>query len=98
MNATKDSSTVFGYFVSLVTVFGALNWMSVLVSYLCMIKGMKAQNIPRSVLPYRNFLLPWGAYIALFLTCLVILFSGYAAFPSSPWTSSSPATSASPST
>ncbi len=80
MNATKDSSTVFGYFVSLVTVFGALNWIAVLVSYLHMIRAMKVQGVPREIMPYRNPLLPWGAYIALFLTALVIIFSGYAAF------------------
>jgi len=80
MNATKSASTVFGYFVSLVTVFGALNWVAVLVSYLAMINAMKAQGVPREVMPYRNILLPWGAYIALFITILVILFSGYAAF------------------
>jgi len=80
MNATKSASKVFGYFVSLVTVFGALNWMSVLISYICMIRGMKAQGIPRSAMPYRNVLLPWGAYIALFITALVIFFNGFAAF------------------
>lgn len=80
MNAKKDSQTVFGYFVSLVTVFGALNWISVLVSYLAMCRGMKAQGIPRSEMPYRNPLLPWGAYIALGITMLVIVFSGYNAF------------------
>ena len=80
MNATKDSSTVFGYFVSLVTVFGALNWISVLVSYLAMLRGMKAQGISREIMPYRNPLLPWGAYIALAITILVIVFNGFAAF------------------
>ncbi|KAH6624083.1 amino acid permease/ SLC12A domain-containing protein [Chaetomium sp. MPI-SDFR-AT-0129] len=80
MNATKSSATVFGYFVSLVTVFGALNWIAVLVSYLAMMRGMKAQGIPREVMPYRNILLPWGAYIALAVTALVIIFSGYSAF------------------
>jgi len=80
MNATKDSTTVFGYFVSLVTVFGALNWVAVLVSYLAMMRGMKAQNIPRSAMPYRNPLLPYGAYFALAITILVIIFSGYNAF------------------
>ena len=80
MNATKSASTVFGYFVSLVTLFGALNWVSILVSYLAMIKAMKAQGVAREVMPYRNILLPWGAYLALFLTALVIIFNGYAAF------------------
>lgn len=74
MNVSSDASTVFGYFVSLVTVFGALNWISILVSYHCMLQGMKAQGIPRSVMPYQNPLLPWGAYIALFVTILVVCF------------------------
>ncbi|KAK4041099.1 amino acid permease/ SLC12A domain-containing protein [Parachaetomium inaequale] len=80
MNATKSAATVFGYFVSLVTVFGALNWVAVLVSYLAMIRAMKAQGVAREVMPYRNILLPWGAYIALAITALVIIFSGYSAF------------------
>lgn len=80
MNATKDASTVFGYFVALVTVFGALNWIAVLVSYLAMIKAMKVQGIPRSIMPYRNPLLPYAAYPALAITILVIVFSGYGAF------------------
>ena len=80
MNVSKDAGTVFGYFVSLVTVFGALNWIACLVSYIAMTKGMKAQGIPRSVMPYRNPLLPWGAYIALGITIVVIIFNGFAAF------------------
>ncbi|KAK3357964.1 amino acid permease/ SLC12A domain-containing protein [Lasiosphaeria hispida] len=80
MNASKSSGTVFGYFVSLVTVFGALNWVAVLVCYIAMLRGMKAQGIPRSVMPYRNPLLPYGAYFALGVTILVIVFSGYTAF------------------
>ena len=80
MNATTGASTVFGYFVSLVTVFGALNWMSVLISYLGMVKAMKVQGVSRQVMPYRNILLPWGAYIAIAITSLVIFFNGFAAF------------------
>jgi len=80
MNATKSAATVFGYFVSLVTVFGALNWVAVLVSYLAMIKAMKVQGVERRIMPYRNILLPWGAYIALAITAIVIIFNGYAAF------------------
>lgn len=80
MNVTESASKVFGYFVSLVTVFGALNWISILVSYHCMLQGMKAQGIPRSVMPYRNPLLPWGAYLAFAVTVLVIFFNGFAAF------------------
>ena len=80
MNATNGAANVFNYFVSLVTVFGALNWVAVLVSYLFMIRAMKVQGVPRETMPYRNPLLPWGAYIALFITILIIIFQGYTAF------------------
>ncbi|KAK7713541.1 hypothetical protein SLS63_012063 [Diaporthe eres] len=44
MNAAKNSSQVFGYLVSLFTVFGTLNWVSVLLSYINFTRGMKAQG------------------------------------------------------
>ncbi|KAJ0332289.1 hypothetical protein COL5a_001997 [Colletotrichum fioriniae] len=80
MNVAKSSSQVFGYLVSLVTVFGTLNWVSVLTSYICFTRGMKAQGIPRSLMQYRGPLQPYGSYFALLVTILVVLFNGYNAF------------------
>ncbi|KAK7544921.1 amino acid permease/ SLC12A domain-containing protein [Phyllosticta citribraziliensis] len=80
MNVSKSSSTVFGYFVSLVTVFGTLNWLSVLLSYLQFTRGMRAQGISRKIMPYRGPLQPYGAYFALVITILVTFFNGYNAF------------------
>lgn len=76
MNVTKSSSTVFGYLVSLVTVFGTLNWISVLVSHVRFVQGMKAQGIDRSRMPYRGPLQPYGSYFALIVTMLVVFFNG----------------------
>lgn len=76
MNVTKSSSTVFGYLVSLVTVFGTLNWISVLVSHIRFVQGMKAQGIDRSRMPYRGPLQPYGSYFALAVTILVVIFNG----------------------
>lgn len=76
MNVSKSSSTVFGYFVSLVTVFGTLNWISLLTSYICFRQGMKAQGISASALPYRGFLQPYGAYFALAIVILITIFQG----------------------
>lgn len=76
MNAAKNSSQVFGYLVSLVTVFGTLNWVSVLLSYINFTRGMKAQGIPRSIMPYRGPLQPYGSYCALGITIIVIFFNG----------------------
>ncbi|OMP88971.1 putative amino-acid permease [Diplodia seriata] len=80
LNISKSSSTVFGYFVSLVTVFGALNWVSILISYICFSRGLRAQGIRREDLPYQGFLQPYASYISLVITVLLILFNGFDAF------------------
>ena len=76
MNVSSAASTVFGYFVSLVTVFGTLNWINILVAYIGFVRGMKAQGIARSEMPYCGPLQPYGAYMSLVLTCLITFFNG----------------------
>ncbi|KAL1638591.1 hypothetical protein SLS58_008804 [Diplodia intermedia] len=55
LNISKSSSTVFGYFVSLVTVFGALNWVSILISYICFSRGLRAQVITVLLILFNGF-------------------------------------------
>lgn len=81
MNASNSSAEVFGYLVSLVTVFGALNWINVLVAYVWFMQGMRAQGIPRSSMPYQAMLQPYGAYVALFMTILLVFFNGMSRIP-----------------
>jgi len=65
--ASKDSLAVFGYFTSCVTIFGSLIWVSsfvikpepladrqicILSSHIGFMRGMKAQGIPRTTLPF----------------------------------------------
>ncbi|RSL48152.1 hypothetical protein CEP53_009650 [Fusarium sp. AF-6] len=80
MNASKSSSTVFGYLVSLVTVFAVLNWVAILITHIRFRQALKAQGIAASDLPYVGFLQPYGSYFALFISILVIIFNGYDAF------------------
>ncbi|KAF5659399.1 hypothetical protein FCIRC_12541 [Fusarium circinatum] len=80
MNASKSSSTVFGYFVSLVTVFAVLNWVAILISHIRFRQALKAQGIVAADLPYVGFLQPYGSYFSLFIALLVIVFNGYDAF------------------
>ncbi|EEU35582.1 uncharacterized protein NECHADRAFT_52388 [Fusarium vanettenii 77-13-4] len=80
MNASKSSSTVFGYFVSLVTVFAVLNWVAILITHIRFRQALKAQGIATSDLPYEGFMQPYGSYFALFISVLVIIFNGYDAF------------------
>jgi amino acid transporter len=80
LNVSKSAGTVFQYFVSLVTIFAVLNWMAILVSHISFRRGLKAQGISIKDLPYAGFGQPWGSYYALFMSCLILLFSGYDAF------------------
>uniref|UniRef100_A0A0D2XF39 Amino acid permease/ SLC12A domain-containing protein n=1 Tax=Fusarium oxysporum (strain Fo5176) TaxID=660025 RepID=A0A0D2XF39_FUSOF len=80
MNASKSSSTVFGYFVSLVTVFAVLNWVAILISHIRFRQALKSQGIVSADMPYVGFLQPYGSYFSLFISLLVIVFNGYDAF------------------
>ncbi|KAH6967479.1 amino acid permease/ SLC12A domain-containing protein [Fusarium venenatum] len=80
LNASKSSSAVFGYFVSLVTVFAVLNWVAVLITHIRFRQALKAQGIAITELPYVGFLQPYGSYFSLTVSLLVIIFNGYDAF------------------
>ncbi|KAH7111650.1 amino acid permease/ SLC12A domain-containing protein [Dactylonectria estremocensis] len=80
MNASKSSTQVFGYLVSLVTVFAVLNWVAILVTHIAFRRALKAQGILIADLTYVGAFQPYGSYFALFISCLVIVFNGYDAF------------------
>lgn len=77
---STSSATVFGYFVSLSTVLGLINWVNIIVTYFCFQRGLKAQGYQRADLPWRGPLQPYGTYVAFCITAIVIVFQGYAAF------------------
>lgn len=78
MNASKSAAQVFQYLVSLVTIFAVLNWVAILVSYICFKRALRAQGIPPSSQPYIGWLQPYGAYFALAMSLLVVVFQGEA--------------------
>lgn len=76
MNASKGAVQVFGYLVSLVTVFAVLNWVAILVSHISFRRALKVQRIPLTDLPYVAPFQPYGTYYALFVSLAVVIFSG----------------------
>lgn len=74
------SYTVFGYFVNLVTMFGLLTWISILISHIFFVRARKAQNIPDSALAYVAPLGIWGSVGALVFSILIMFFKGFALF------------------
>ncbi|GAD91967.1 dicarboxylic amino acid permease [Paecilomyces variotii No. 5] len=84
MNVSSDSKVVFGYFVNLVTIFGLLTWISILVTHLYFIRARKAQQVPESALAYKAPLGAGGSWGAL-IFCIVIAFTkSYDVFTHNP--------------
>lgn len=77
---SSESGKVFGYFVSLSTVLGLINWINIIITYYCFQQGIQAQGITIAGLPWKSALQPYAVYITFFITSLVIIFNGYTAF------------------
>jgi amino acid transporter len=80
LGVNTSSYTVFGYFVNLVTMFGLLTWISILISHIFFVRARKAQNIPDSALAYVAPLGIWGSVGALTFSILILFFKGFALF------------------
>jgi amino acid transporter len=85
LNVAQDSTQVFYYFVNLVSMFGLLSWISILVSHIYFLRARKAQGITNDKMP---FVAPFGAigsYIALFFCILIALTKNFAVFTKGSW-------------
>lgn len=80
LGVKTSSYTVFGYFVNLVTIFGLLTWISILISHICFVRARRAQNIPDSALAYVAPLGIWGSVGALCFSIVIAFFKGFALF------------------
>lgn len=84
MNVSSDSKVVFGYFVDLVTIFGLLAWISLLVTHIYFIRARKAQNVPEEDLAYKAPFGAVGSYIALAFCILICFTKSYDVFTHNP--------------
>lgn len=80
MNVSNDSKTVFGYFVNLVTIFGLLTWISILVTHIYFDRARKAQGVTNDQMPYRAPFGVMGTYFALFWCILIALTKNFDVF------------------
>ncbi|GAA5840953.1 hypothetical protein JCM3766R1_005412 [Sporobolomyces carnicolor] len=77
---SKSAGTVFGYFANMTSVCGLITWCGIFVTYIRFRKGLDAQGINRTLLPYRA---PLGIYLAwygLIFACLILFFNGFGVF------------------
>ena len=80
LNVSDDSKVVFGYFVNLVTVFGVLTWISILVSHIFFVRARKAQKLSATDMPYTAPLGAAGSVCALGGCIIITLFKNFDVF------------------
>ena len=76
----------FQYLISLVTIFGILTWISILVSHIYFVRARQAQNVPDTALAYVSPFGIRGSMAALVFACIIVIFNGWADFVHDPST------------
>jgi len=74
------------YFIKLVTIFGILSWITILLSHIYFVRARHAQNVPDSALAYVSPFGVRGSFIALIFACTITIFNGWADFVHDPVT------------
>ncbi|GAO18929.1 hypothetical protein UVI_02058860 [Ustilaginoidea virens] len=85
LQLSQDAAVVLDWFVSLVTASQLLNFCCICVTYLCFYRALRAQGVSRDTLPYKAWLMPWGAYYGLAGTLVMAFAGGYAVFLPGRW-------------
>ena len=80
LNVAESSTKVFNYFVNLVTIFGILTWISILVAHICFVRARCAQGIANSQMPYVAPLGIIGSYFALGFCIVIAIFKNFDVF------------------
>ncbi|KAF9480121.1 dicarbixylic amino acid permease [Pholiota conissans] len=80
LNVHASGAKVFGWFVNLVSAFGALTWMCILFSHIRFMKALKSRGMSRDDLPFKAPFQPWGSWFALISTGIILFFKGFDTF------------------
>ena len=80
MSVSSGSAKIFNYFVNVVSIFGLLSWISILITYLCFFRAVKAQNVDRSRFAYRAPFQPYGSYFTLAFCILIAFIKNFTVF------------------
>ncbi|KAI0064602.1 hypothetical protein BV25DRAFT_1823006 [Artomyces pyxidatus] len=80
LNVRSSSQKVFGWFVNLVSTFGAITWMCICYSHIRFMKALEAQGMSRGNLPYKAPFQPYGSWFALISTAIITIFKGFDTF------------------
>ncbi|RYO97248.1 hypothetical protein DL764_007348 [Monosporascus ibericus] len=85
MNVSDDSRKIFTYFVDMVTIFGLMTWISILVTHIWFVRARRAQGLANSAMPYVAPLGIYGSYGALAMCILISLTKSFQVFVKGRW-------------
>lgn len=68
------ASEAFNWLANITTLGSMITWMGIAYSHIRFYKGMKAQGVPRTVLPFRTFLQPYAAHAVLYSFAVIALY------------------------
>lgn len=80
----SGSAKVLTWLINIMTAGSLINYLIMSITFIAYHRACKAQGFDRKKLPYYGRFQPYGAYIALFLQFIIVLFYGYKSF--SPFT------------
>ncbi|CCK72861.1 uncharacterized protein KNAG_0L02470 [Huiozyma naganishii CBS 8797] len=80
MTVSSSSAQVFKYFVNVVSIAGLLTWISILITYICFDRAVRAQHVDKSTFAYVAPFQPYGAYVSLFFCCLIAIIKNFTVF------------------
>lgn len=76
MGVSSGAGRVFGWFSNMTAIAGLMTWFGISFTYIRFYKGLKAQGIDRTTLPYYTRVQPYAAWygaIATLIICFVCL-------------------------
>lgn len=80
MSVSAGSAKIFNYFVNVVSIFGVLSWICILITYICFDRAVRAQGVDKSTFAYVAPWQPYGAWFALFFCCVLALIKNFTVF------------------
>lgn len=82
LGVKQSSYKVFGYFTAMVTIFGLLTWIAILITHITFVRARRAQGITNDQVAYVAPLGEAGSWGALIFCILIAIFRG---FPTLAW-------------
>ncbi|GAA6044926.1 hypothetical protein JCM8097_004461 [Rhodosporidiobolus ruineniae] len=82
---SAGAGTAFNWFANMTSVCGLITWGGICFTHIRWRKGLKAQGIDMSMLPYRPFGAGFAAYYALVFICIILFFQQWSVFYPGNW-------------